>query len=139
MRTRDQHYAISVYQQVQAVKKEFPENYRQYGSMCHRLPLLIRTAGLAQALAFVKSRDKDIYKRLLEDLMITIKDTTASSGSATSSEGEGNRIVQQAIEAELNEYMRLTWQVMAALVWYKRFAQSILGVDVSDRVEGDEE
>lgn|SRR5437763_760090 len=119
MRTRDQQYAMKVYAQAQEVRKD--KDYRKYGVMCHRLPILIHTAGLAQALAFVASRKEAIYNRLLKDLGKTL--------------GVEKDLPQQVREAELNDYMRLTWQVMAALVWYKRFAQSILGVDASDRDE----
>lgn len=139
MRTRDQRYAISVYRQAQAVKVDFAKDYRKYGVMCHKLPILIHTAGLAQALAFVESRNKDIYKRFLGDITLTLKESHDGNDSATLPEGVQKSIVQQAREAELNDYMRLTWQVMAALVWYKRFAQSILGVDVSETAEPEDE
>ena len=39
--------------------------------------------------------------------------------------------------AELAEYTRVTRDVLAALVWYKRFAQSVLGVDASEEAIGD--
>ncbi len=115
MLTRDQAYGISAHKNVQAIKEN--KAARKYGVMCHKLPILIHTAGLAQALAFVDSRKGDIYKTFLEDLGKTV---------------EEKDIVTTAREANLNDYMRLAAQVMAALVWYKRFAQSILGVDVSD-------
>jgi CRISPR-associated protein Cmr5 len=143
MQTRDQKYAIDAYTNVTAVKnapdeeksvsdkeKSTPDKkksesdkekrVRKYGVMCHKLPLLIHTAGLAQALAFVESRKGKIYETFLKDLGKTL---------------EVVGIAAKAREAELNEYMRLTQQVMEALVWYKRFAQSILGVDASDTEE----
>jgi CRISPR-associated protein Cmr5 len=119
MQTRDQKYAIDAYTNVTTIKENKNEKTaRKYGVMSHKLPILIHTAGLAQALAFVESRGaKDgIYKKFLDDLGKTIEEKT---------------IVAKAREANLNDYMRLTAQVMAALVWYKRFAQSILDVDAS--------
>lgn len=118
MQTRDQKYAIDAYKNVMAVKGD--KSARKYGVMCHKLPILIHTAGLAQALAFVESRKGDIYQPFLKDLGHTV--------------GE-EELVKTAREAPLNNYMRLTTQVMEALVWYKRFAQSILGVDASDTEE----
>jgi len=109
-------------QRTWAVTKEFKDDYRKYGVMCHKLPILIHTAGLAQALAFVESRKGNIYKDLLRHLAQTI-------------EVKEENLVKAVREADLNDYMRLTSQVMAALVWYKRFAQSVLGVDVSDTDE----
>src|SRR6266516_7590141 len=73
MQTRDQIYAVDVYKKVSAVKINVEEADRnRYGAMAHQLPILIRTAGLAQALAFLDSRDTKGHKRLLIDLAATI-------------------------------------------------------------------
>jgi CRISPR-associated protein Cmr5 len=119
MQTRDQIYAATIYEQVSTVVKQ-PE-YKQYGAIAHKLPILIRTAGLVQALSFVEARSKkEIQKRLLTDLKATIEPN------------DPRTLLVHAQQADLSEYMRLTQQVMAALLWYKRFAQSILGVDASE-------
>jgi CRISPR-associated protein Cmr5 len=118
MLTRDQRYAQQIYQQVCQV----PEVQRQkYGSMAHKLPILIRTAGLAQALAFVESRGSDEHKKLLEHLAAVVNEPNLLERSRT---------------AELADYMRLTRNVLAALAWYKRFAQSVLGVAPGEEAEG---
>jgi CRISPR-associated protein Cmr5 len=122
MKTRDQEYASVAVNKVKAVKENLDEDNRnRYGSMAHQLPILIRSAGLAQALAFLETRDTDGHKQLLKDLAVTV--------------GESGNLVQKARGAELNEYMHLTRQVMAALLWYKRFAQSILGIKPGDIVK----
>ncbi len=121
MQTRDQKYSIDAYKNMLSVKEHSNEiSARRYGAMCHKLPLLIHAAGLAQALAFVESRvpKEKVYETFLDNLGHTI--------------GEHEKLAKMAREAELNDYMRLTTQIMEALVWYKRFAQSILGVDASD-------
>jgi CRISPR-associated protein Cmr5 len=128
MQTRDQRYATKVYEKVQVIRGEFPKSYRKYGAMSHKLPILIHTAGLAQALAYVESRkdtskkaeEEDIYARFLKDLAETV-------GVA--------ELSKQAREVELTHYMYLTEQVLAALLWYKRFAQSVLNVDVDESIE----
>jgi CRISPR-associated protein Cmr5 len=95
--------------------------------MAHKLPILIRTAGLVQALEFVNSRSKKpVQLRLLEDLATTI------------GQGSNDAFLSHARSASPGEYMRLTQQAMAALLWYKRFAQSILGVDASETIEESE-
>src|SRR5690348_6549886 len=119
MQTRDQIYAATVYEQVSTVREKEPE-YKKYGAMAHQLPILIRTAGLVQALTFVEARGKEIQKRLLTDLKATIEPN------------DPRTLLTHAQNAELSEYMCLTQQIMAALLWYKRFAQSILGVDASE-------
>ncbi len=125
MQTRDQIYAATVYEQVSNIRRE--PGYTKYGAMAHKLPILIRTAGLVQALAFVEARGKEIQKRLLTDLKATIEPN------------DPRTLLIHAQNADLSEYMRLTQQIMAALLWYKRFAQSILGVDASEAALENEE
>src|SRR5438874_2021121 len=111
MRTRNQEYAIEAHKRVTAVLKR--DGDRVYGTLSHKLPLLIRSAGLAQALAFVDARAKknieaeakaeNIHHRLLNDLAQTI-------GKKDKAE-----LLNQARTVELADYMLLTQQVLAAL------------------------
>jgi len=119
MQTRDQKYAVDVYKRVLEVKKAEKADRDRYGAMAHQLPILIRTAGLAQALAFLDSRDTKGHKQLLIDLTATVGQPAG-------------KLTDSARKAEMSEYMNLTRQVMAALLWYKRFAQSVLDVKTSD-------
>lgn len=91
--------------------------------MSYRLPVLIRTAGLAQALAFVDAHS-DAGKKLLEHIAIVLK----LKGKEA--------LLKFSREAELPKYMLLTREVLAALTWYKRFAQSVLGVESGAAGEG---
>lgn len=113
MRTNDQEYSVQIFAQVTRMSTEEEAARDKYGSMAHRLPVLIRTAGLAQALGFVQSRGTPEQQQLIQDISEVV---------GVSNICEGSR------EAELGEYMRLTRDVMAALVWYKRFAESVLDV-----------
>ena len=122
MQTRNQKYARKIYEQVAAISD--PAEAKKYGTMAHKLPVLIRTAGLAQALAFVDSRGTPEQKRLLAHLAELLSLTDADT------------LLEQSRIAELPEYIRLTRQVQAALVWYKRFAQSVLGVEAGEELEG---
>ena len=123
MQTRDQEYAQAAFKQVKAIKDTSSAN--SYGSMAHKLPILIHTSGLAQALAFVHSRGKEGGpQQLLADLSQTVlRDDTAQE------------LLKQSRESNLREYIRLTELTLAALLWYKRYAQSILGV--SPETEGE--
>ena len=121
MQTRDQKLALAVYTRLYERLKGINEptkldnsGLNHYGAMAHKLPILIRTAGLAQALAFVEARGKDAHKELLKDLATIV--------------GEPD-LVQKSREVELGDYMRLTQHSMAALLWFKRYAQSVLGVE----------
>jgi CRISPR-associated protein Cmr5 len=126
MQTREQRYATTIYQQAndfkQTMLKEHGSEIKakpeidQYVSMAHQLPVLVRTVGLAQALTFIEARGSKNQKLLLDHL-------AEVTGKSPRSE-----LAKAAREDDLPAYMRLTQQVMAALVWYKRFAQSVLDV-----------
>ncbi len=120
MQTREQMYAARVYAQVSGLSGAMSEEDRKkYGAMAHKLPILIRSAGLAQALVFVKARSEEPPQKLLEHLAATV-----GAGSA-------EMLLRRSREDSLLTYMRLTHDVLAALLWYKRFAQSVLGVDAT--------
>jgi CRISPR-associated protein Cmr5 len=116
MKTRDQQLAATIFEQTQEIKDKDKAEQKKYGSRSHQLPVLVRTAGLAQALAFVDARGNDMDKLLLDHLATTV--------------GHANRaaLLTASRKAPLDEYMLLTQQVLAALLWYKRFAQSVLDI-----------
>jgi len=120
MQTIQQKYAQKIYGQVNdfAEANLGKDNVvrREYGSMAHKLPVLVRQAGLIQALAYVDTRGKDSQKVLLEHLAQTLGFTRKI-------------LLEEARNASLPKYMLLTRQTLWALEWYKRFAQSILGVE----------
>ncbi len=123
MQTLDQQYANSVLTQVLAVKQEQESEYKKYGAMAHKLPILIHTAGLLQALEFVNTRE-DIHRCLLRDLAHTL--------------GHPDReaFLQAVRGANLKTYLLLSRHTLAALLWYKRFAQSVLEVEASEKETG---
>jgi CRISPR-associated protein Cmr5 len=136
MLTRNQNYALKAYEKVSSLKERSeraqqprsestvePPNASSYGVMAHKLPILIHTAGLAQALAFLQARGNPTQRELLNDLADTI-------GLENS-----QQLLINARTSQINEYILLTRQVRAALLWYKRFAQSELHVDVGDELD----
>jgi CRISPR-associated protein Cmr5 len=130
--SRDQKFAKDVFERVSAFKQQneqSPKKVKQYGSMSHKLPVMIRKAGLAQALAFVEAKGKkrEAYRLLLADL----EQSLALQG--------GKRLVAQSREVNLDEYMFLTQNALAALLWFKRYAQSVLDVETTDEADDDDE
>ena len=126
MRTLEQELAATIYEQV--VQLQADENRaKEYGGMAHKLPVLIRQAGLVQALAYVAARGKPGAKQLLSDL-----------ARALGYQGDDEQVRQALLEASrtanLLEYMHLTRKATVALTWYKRFAQSVLGVEPTEEV-----
>lgn len=128
--TREQRQADGVFKLVNTVKTQKDSAYaRSYGSMAHKLPVLIRSAGLAQALAFVAARpdSQQPQKDLLGDLALVLMYPDAQSLCVSSR------------QLPLGSYMRLTQEALAALLWFKRFAQSVLGVEGEDEGEAPHE
>lgn len=117
MTTRQQQYASSAHQKVEALTGRDNAFKTRYGSIAHRLPVLIRSAGLAQALAYVDARGKDEGQQLLDDLAEVVGVTNR------------NTLTSQSRTNALLEYMYLTDQCLDALLWFKRFAQTILNVE----------
>lgn len=110
MQTREQRYAKTIYGQIEQLREEDREDYL---TMTKRLPFLIRSAGLTQALHFADTRTAG-SKQLVADL-----------GNAISE----NNLLSQSRNSEINEYIYLTEKCLTALSWYKRIAQSLLEED----------
>lgn len=133
MQTRNQKLAADVFQRVETVKNQYPnetaKERTEYGSMAHKLPVLIRTAGLAQALGFVEARGSAMHKELLKNLAETL-------GVLRGSNVTKQLLLKMSRGEEphdgLEQYLRLTQDSLAALLWYKRFAQSVLKVEADE-------
>jgi CRISPR-associated protein Cmr5 len=124
--TREQEYAGRVYDKIKDITVWDEPKRKAYGSLAHKLPVLIRTAGLAQSLAFVKARNKEHtpQRQLLLDLESVLRQRKVLE--------EDTELVEQSRIAGFDEYMRLTEATLEALLWFKRFAQSELKVEPTD-------
>jgi CRISPR-associated protein Cmr5 len=142
MQTRDQRYARDVYAKVDKIREKRDRDKdatfaTSYGAMAHKLPVLIHTSGLAQALAFVDARGREGPVQLLEDLSQTVvqadkKELLARSRGESQAGGKGEK-------SDLRSYIHLTQQVLEALLWYKRYAQAILDVEAGEDDENSQE
>lgn len=122
MRTEQQELMKLAYEKV-AAKTTREETYKKtYGIWCHSLPGMISQCGLAQAVAFLEAKSANqAFVDLKSDL-----------GSVIG----GNNLTVAAFEADLQSYMRATDRVQKALVYFKRFSVSLLGVEAADDREG---
>jgi len=112
MRTRAQRWAEDAYNRVKA--RAQGDKAQKYKDMALKFPVLVRQAGLSQALAFVASRGEEGHKNLVGDLAQTLG-------------REGlEALAEEARNAELPAYLRLTREVLGAAEWYKRFAQALI-------------
>lgn len=115
MQTRSQKYAVAAWDRVAQSRKLAKFDKAKYGGMAHKLPVLIQTSGLAQALAFVAARGDQWHLLLLDDLAATLGKNRLD-------------LLSDSRNLGLSEYMLLTQRALDALLWFKRLAQSELGV-----------
>lgn len=117
----DQQRAVLAYQHIEPLvaQKAFA---RKYGAMALKLPILVRTAGLCQALHFVESRGDASCTRLLDHLAQQLARIDGTIKDAVS-------LCEYVRKAEMRVYLHLTREATATLQWYARLAQSVLKVE----------
>lgn len=105
---RQQTWAESAFGRVRSIKTGGDQS--KYRTHALKFPSLLLQSGLAQAVAFVQSRDTSgamFVKHLAETL------------------GQPN-LPAAARTAGLGEYVRLSSDALAVSAWYRRFAQTEL-------------
>jgi CRISPR-associated protein Cmr5 len=117
--TLEQKRAAMAFKHLQEVTVK--EEQVLYGSMALKLPALIRSAGLCQALYFVKSRPKPVLKILLDHLGKQLQRVDPAIEGMES-------LCRRARELDLAQYVWLTREALAAVSWYGRLARSEWGV-----------
>ena len=121
MATLDQRRAQAAYADVMAVQAMGNEAQRKYGSMVHALPALLRRAGLSQSLHFVKSRNNEFQRLILDHLAGQLRQVDGAINGRDS-------LLRKAREADLPLYARLSREALACITWYQRFVQGELDV-----------
>lgn len=149
MLTRNQKFALAVYDKVIKVSEKYPtgkdsaekdSNQKQrnkYGAMAQKMPILIRTAGLAQAISFLEAKSrKDSEKLNLQFEKLNLQLLKDLSDVIETEMKLGGNFAEKCRQAEMTEYLRLTQNTLAALLWFKRYSVSVLDVEENER--GDE-
>jgi|Wag4MinimDraft_6_1082665.scaffolds.fasta_scaffold32058_2 CRISPR-associated protein Cmr5 len=126
-RTREQVRGQKAFEHAEALKGSADKD--DYGRYAHKLPILIRTAGLAQAIAFTEAKAKGGALKLLDHLA----EQAHASGLLEGGKSANRSVLSAASKsANLAAYRMLTHEIQACLVWYKRFAVSVLDVAAGD-------
>jgi CRISPR-associated protein Cmr5 len=100
-----------------------------YGNLCHEFPVLVRTCGLCQAIAFCADKAQSDEKARAEAYRLLLKHIGKVLGVETDGNGgANNRLLEKILGADTTEYMLYTRRVLQAWVYFKRFAVSVLGV-----------
>lgn len=126
--TLEQQRAAMAFKDVQEIADQ--EDRELYGSMAQKLPALIRSAGLCQALHFVKSRkNKEPLQKLLRHLAGQLKRVDPDIKDVDS-------LCDKARKADLAHYVWLTREALATISWYGRLARSEWDVDQTSGNQG---
>lgn len=121
--TLEQQRAALAFGHVQSVGED---HQKTYGSMAQKLPALIRSAGLCQALHFVKSRKKPALDTLLSHLAEQLR-RRMDEGITDS-----DSLCETVREAKLPQYLWLTREALATVTWYSRLSRAEWGVLTDD-------
>lgn len=107
-----------------------------YGGLCHDFPILTRTCGLCQAVAFSADKAQSDDRARAEAHQLLLQHLGEILGIKTDGNGGANDpLLQKIIEADALQYMLYTRQALHAWVYFKRFAVSILGVKTGGKRE----
>jgi CRISPR-associated protein Cmr5 len=128
MKTRAQQDMELAARLVQDVRSQDKETQQIYGGLCHSFPVMVRTCGLCQALAFSQAKagdGQDAREKAHRLLLQHVQKVLALNGD----------VLQVVREASATQYMLYTRRVLSAWVYFKRFAESILEVKSAASVE----
>ena len=102
-----------------------------HGGLCHNFPVLVRSLGLCQTLAYYEAKAtqgtadrRDAYKHRLDD----VRAITGIKAESLSTYAAGLSVL---------DYMQLTRDVLDAAIFFKRFAVSILKVENAGSAQED--
>ncbi len=125
--TRSQRDLRLALEKVLAVERAYPSKDPQgtkgrYQALCQDFPVMVRTMGLAQALAFAEAKKGDgdglekAYALLLEHVAAVLG-------------VEGRNLLTEVQQTDALQYMHYTRRVLEAWVFFKRLAEGQLSVD----------
>ena len=125
IRTIEQGRAKFAYDCVNEVIQNFDGDMKKkYKSGAKKLPVLIKTNGLGQTLAFINRRDSGNEK-----LYAMIGNWLNHKQLVEL--GENGDLVDAVIDKPSNEYRRITTETLALLNWVRRFVDGLMK-DVED-------
>jgi len=90
-----------------------------YRSLCESLPVLLRTAGLAQATAFLKAKSED-HKKIYEHMETQFRELGLL--------GEKDTLIAKTTDPTVTmpQYRMLLEMAMLVAFWHKRMAQALI-------------
>jgi CRISPR-associated protein Cmr5 len=127
MKTRSQYDAETAYARIREITTQPQDIQKQYGTLCHRFPVMVLRNGLAQTLGFLAAKaggdQRNAHSLLLNHLARHLVDKNAQY------------LGEFVHQADLSQYRLLTRRALAVAIWYKRYAESLLEVSASDTAD----
>ncbi len=123
LETIEQGRATFAFKAVQGVSDSLKKEYK---STAKKLPVLVKTNGLGQTLAFLKSKGaaegkpKNAHDKLYEHISSWLQTKDAKR---LVEEGE---LVEQVINLESHVYRQVTVETLALLNWMRRFVDGLM-------------
>ncbi len=117
--TRQQTWSLKAFEKVSSVAKEKHDakpNKAKYKTFSLKMPSLIQTSGLIQALVFIESRGGEDGKAFCDDLAAVY---ASAGGKVLNRES----LRKQAQTEGLQGYLALTDDMIHVAIWFRRFAQ----------------
>lgn len=97
---------------------------KEYKSYVKKLPILVKTNGLGQTLAFYKSKAKDKKNNTYALIYKQIGEWLKQNGNIDLKEGDD--LVQIIIQLETPIYRAITIELIAFAKWLSRFADGLI-------------
>ncbi len=129
IQTRSQQQMKLALELVQCVENQSESVRTIYGGLCHNFPILVRTCGLCQAVAFSVDRAGALGSESKDDSDRATAHKVHLEHVAKVLGIPKDELLERLIEAPVDEYIRYTRDTLSAWVYFKRFARSILKVE----------
>ncbi|MEJ5297975.1 MAG: type III-B CRISPR module-associated protein Cmr5 [Armatimonadota bacterium] len=132
--SRQQDLMGQAIEHITAHAADHEDRRKIYGGLYHKLPVLIRTCGLCQALAFVNSKTQadDDRGSAHQAVMSDVTQVLTRYCGVTLQQGDKGGILSAVRRLNSRQYALATRILLQSLVFHKRFAESILGVEATD-------
>ncbi len=133
----DQQRAERAYKNVTAINEQPDDKLKsRYSSLARKVPAMIQTNGLGQALAFLRAKagspkDRDSEKPERKSHRLVYEHISAWVMKQLNQDETGS-LLEWVIQNDSPTYRRATNEAMAFLNWLKRWAEAILPEPVEE-------
>ncbi len=122
VQTRAQRQLVTAHNCVKEVLRENADVQKIYGTIARDFGVVVRTTGLAQAMAFAESKAgtdnarQHAYRLLLKHLAQVL-------------ELPAGQVIDHIRTTDTTTYLQYTQEVLQAMVYFRRFVVSLLRID----------